>query len=393
MRNVAVIGVGAHPVGKYEHLALKDLAREAIWGALRDADLEPEQIDVAYVGNSLGGLLTGQEGIRGQVVMQDAGFGGLPVINVENACASGATAFRGAWLEVASGNADFALAVGVEKMFVGDIAKSISAIAADSELELSKMGMQFSASYAIHPKINLKGKMRDYGWTPADLAKVAVKNSENGSKNSVAQHRRPLTTEDVLQSRMIADPLTLYMCSSIGDGAAAAIVCSADAAKKLSSRPIVTIGACILKSGVYRLPNDDRADTLTLTAEAAYEAAGISPEDVDLAEVHDAMAPAELMIYERLGFCGPGEGPKLIDERVVTLDGNKPVNPSGGLSARGHPIGATGILQMYEIVRQLRGECGDRQIQNNPKVGLAQNQGGLLLGQDSAAYSVTLLHT
>ncbi len=157
MRNVAVIGVGAHPVGKYEHLALKDLAREAIWGALRDADLEPEQIDVAYVGNSLGGLLTGQEGIRGQVVMQDAGFGGLPVINVENACASGATAFRGAWLEVASGNADFALAVGVEKMFVGDIAKSISAIAADSELELSKMGMQFSASYASHPKINLKG--------------------------------------------------------------------------------------------------------------------------------------------------------------------------------------------------------------------------------------------
>ncbi|MCZ6863125.1 MAG: beta-ketoacyl synthase N-terminal-like domain-containing protein [Alphaproteobacteria bacterium] len=393
MRNVAVIGVGAHPVGKYEHLALKDLAREAIWGALRDADVEPEKIDVAYVGNSLGGLLTGQEGIRGQVVMQDAGFGGLPVINVENACASGATAFRGAWLEVASGNADFALAVGVEKMFVGDIAKSISAIAADSELELSRMGMQFSASYAIHPKINLKGKMRDYGWTPADFANVAVKNSDNGSKNPVAQHRRPLTTEDVLQSRMIADPLTLFMCSSIGDGAAAAIVCSADAAKKLSSRPLVNIGACILKSGVYRLPNDDRADTLTLTAEAAYEAAGISPEDVDLAEVHDAMAPAELMIYERLGFCGPGEGPKLIDERVVTLDGNKPVNPSGGLSARGHPIGATGILQMYEIVRQLRGECGDRQIQNNPKVGLAQNQGGLLLGQDSAAYSVTLLHT
>lgn len=393
MRNVAVIGVGAHPVGKYEHLALKDLAREAIWGALRDADVEPEKIDVAYVGNSLGGLLTGQEGIRGQVVMQDAGFGGLPVINVENACASGATAFRGAWLEVASGNADFALAVGVEKMFVGDIAKSLSAIAADSELELSRMGMQFSASYAIHPKINLKGKMRDYGWTPADLANVAVKNSDNGSKNPVAQHRRPLTTEDVLQSRMIADPLTLFMCSSIGDGAAAAIVCSADAAKKLSSRPLVNIGACILKSGVYRLPNDDRADTLTLTAEAAYEAAGISPEDVDLAEVHDAMAPAELMIYERLGFCGPGEGPKLIDERVVTLDGKKPVNPSGGLSARGHPIGATGILQMYEIVRQLRGECGDRQIQNNPKVGLAQNQGGLLLGQDSAAYSVTLLHT
>jgi len=205
MRDVAVIGVGAHPAGKYQEKALKDLGRKAIWNALKDAGIAPEALDVAYIGNSLAGLLTGQEGIRGQVVTQDAGIGGIPVINVENACASGATAFRGAWLEVASGAAELALAVGVEKMFVGDLARSISALAADSELDLSRMGMQFSATYAIHPKINLKGKMHDYGWTVDDYAKVVVKNSYNGSLNPYAQHRRALSTEEVLRSRMIAD--------------------------------------------------------------------------------------------------------------------------------------------------------------------------------------------
>jgi len=313
------------------------------------------------------------------------------VINVENACASAATALRGAWLEVASGLADVAIAVGVEKMFVGDLAKSISALAADSELELSQMGMQFTASYAIHPKINLKGRMAQYGWTTEDFAKVAVKNAHNGSLNPYAQHRRALTVEDVLGSRMIADPLTLYMCSSIADGAAAAILCPLDMAERLSERPPIKVAACALRSGVYRFPDDGGEDSVTLTANEAYEKAGIGPEDVDVVEVHDAMAPAELMIYERLGFCGPGEGPKLVDDGTTTLAGSKPVNPSGGLCARGHPVGATGLLQIAELVWQLRGEAGERQITNSPKVAMAQNQGGLLLGQDSAAYAITLL--
>jgi len=325
------------------------------------------------------------------VVTQEAGLGGIPVINVENACASAATALRGAWLEVASGLVDVAIAIGVEKMFVGDLARSISALAADSELELSRMGMQFTASYAIHPKINLKGRMKQYGWTTEDFANVAVKNSHNGSLNPYAQFRRELTVEDVLGSRLIADPLTLYMCSSIADGAAAAILCPVDMAEKLSDRPPIRIAACALRSGAYRFPNDGAVDSVTLTANEAYEKAGIGPEDVDVVEVHDAMAPAELMIYERLGFCGEGEGPRLVNERVTTLDGSKPVNPSGGLCARGHPVGATGLLQIAELVWQLRGEAGERQIQNAPKVAMAQNQGGLLLGQDSAAYAVTLL--
>ena len=393
MREVAIIGVGAHATGQFTEKPMKELAYTAVWGALEDAGVTPDHVEVAYVGNSLGGLLTGQEGVRGQVVLQHSGITGIPIINVENACASAATALRGAWLEVASGAADVALAVGVEKMFVGDTARTVSALSAVSELDLSQMGMQFTTSYAVHPKINLKAKMREYGWTAADFAKPAVKNSYNGSLNPLAQHQRPLTIEQVVQSRVVVDPLTLYMCASISDGAAAAIVCSADIAARFTSKTPVRIAACVLRSGVYRLPNDGRQDTAATTAQAAYEQAGVGPEDLDAIELHDAMAPAELMLYERLGLCAPGEGPRLIDDNITTLRGKVPVNPSGGLCSRGHPVGATGLLQIAELVWQMRGEAGRRQIEKRPRVTMAQNQGGLLLGQDSAVYGVTILKT
>jgi acetyl-CoA acyltransferase len=391
MREAAIIGVGAHETGQFAGKELKDIAYPAVWNAIEDAGVAPADIDVAYVGNSLGGLLTGQEGVRGQVLLQHSGITGIPIINVENACASAATALRGAWLEVASGAADVALAVGAEKMFIGDSARTIGALSGVSELDLSRMGMQFTTSYAIHPKINLKSRMVEYGWTIEDFAKPAVKNSANGALNPLAQRRRLLTIEQVVQSRVVVDPLTLYMCSSISDGAAAAVVCSLDAAKKFTSKQPIRIAACTLRSGVYRLPNDERLDTAATTAQAAYEDAGIGPEDLDAIELHDAMAPAELMLYERLGLCGPGEGPKLIDDEVTTLNGRVPVNPSGGLCSRGHPVGATGLLQIAELVWQMRGEAGERQIEKRPKVTLAQNQGGLLLGQDSAVYCCTIL--
>jgi acetyl-CoA acetyltransferase len=391
MREVAIIGVGAHPTGRFVEKPLKELAYPAIWNALDDAGLSAADVNVAYFGNSLAGLLTGQEGIRGQVVLQHAGITGIPIINVENACASAMTALRGAWLEVASGAADVALAVGAEKMNVGDSARTIGALSADSELDLSEMGMQFTATYAIHPKINIKSRMQEYGWTAADLAKPAVKNSYNGSLNPLAQHQRRLTIEEIVQSRVIAEPLTLLMCSSISDGAAAAVLCAADLVPRFSSHTPIKIASCVLQSGVYRLPCDERPDSATASAFAAYEKAGIGPEDLDAIELHDAMAPAELMLYERLGLCAPGEGPRLIDEHVTTLDGRIPVNPSGGLCSRGHPVGATGLLQICELVWQMRGEAGPRQIEPSPKVTMAQNQGGLLLGQDSAAYGVTIL--
>src|SRR4029079_767271 len=198
MREVAIIGVGAHPTGRFLEKPLKELAYPAIWDALADAGISPTDVQIAYVGNSLGGLLTGQEGVRGQVVLQHSGVTGIPVINVENACASAATALRGAWLEVASGAADVALTVGVEKMNVGDSARTIGALSGVSELDLSELGMQFTTSYAIHPKINLKSRMEEYGWTAADFAKPAVKNSFNGSLNPLAQHRKALTIEEVV---------------------------------------------------------------------------------------------------------------------------------------------------------------------------------------------------
>ncbi|MGC1356932.1 MAG: hypothetical protein WA851_14305, partial [Xanthobacteraceae bacterium] len=325
MREVAIIGVGAHETGQFAGKELKDIAYPAVWNAIEDAGVGTADINVAYVGNSLGGLLTGQEGVRGQVLLQHSGITGIPIINVENACASAATALRGAWLEVASGAADVALAVGAEKMFIGDSARTVGALSGVSELDLSRMGMQFTTSYAIHPKINLKSRMVEYGWTIEDFAKPAVKNSANGALNPLAQHRRPLTIEQVVQSRVVVDPLTLYMCSSISDGAAAAVVCSLDAAKKFTSKQPIRIAACTLRSGVYRLPNDERLDTAATTAQAAYKEAGVGPEDLDAIELHDAMAPAELMLYERLGLCGPGEGPRLIDEGVTTLKGRVPV--------------------------------------------------------------------
>jgi acetyl-CoA acetyltransferase len=255
------------------------------------------------------------------------------------------------------------------------------------------MGMQFTTSYAIHPKINLKDKMREYGWTIADFAKPAVKNSFNGSLNPLAQHRRALSIEEVVQSRVVVDPLTLYMCASISDGSAAAVLCAADMAARFTSKKPIRIASCVLRSGMYRLPGDGRPDSATTTANLAYEEAGVGPRDIEAIELHDAMAPAELMLYERLGLCEPGEGPKLIDDNITTLKGRQPVNPSGGLCSRGHPVGATGLLQIAELVWQMRGEAGPRQIEKPPKLTMAQNQGGLLLGQDSAVYAVTILQS
>ena len=386
MRPVAIIGVGMTPFGKFMDKSLEDLGRVAVWTALKDANVPPKDIQAAYVGNALAGLITGQEGVRGQVILRNAGFGGIPIINVENACASSATALRGAWMEVASGCCDVALALGVEKLFCGDTAKSVRALAAGSDLLLGKMGFQFTALYAMR----MRKYMQKYGWTKEHFAKVVVKNSHNGSLNPYAQHRRPLTVEEVLSSRLVADPLTLYMCSPMGDGAAAAIVCSKDKAKEYTNKPPVEIAACVLRAGMFRHPqNGDVPTTTALTAQQAYNQAGIGPEDIDVAEVHDAMAPAELVFYEDLGFCGKGEGTRLLDEGSTALSGDMPVNPSGGLTARGHPVGATGLAQVSEIVWQLRGEAGARQVAD-PKVGLTVNLGGRVEG-DNAACGMTIL--
>ncbi len=386
MRKVAVIGVGLHAFGRFLEKSLSELGRVAVWNAIEDCGISLKNIQVAYVANSLGGLVTGQEGIRGQVILRDAGFGGIPIINVENACASGTTAFRGAWLEVASGACDMALAVGVEKLYLPKTADSIRILSADSDISLRDMGFQFTAHYAM----NLRKYMKQYGWTKDHFAKVVEKNSYNASLNPYAQHRTPLSVEQVLKSRVVAEPLHLYMCASMGDGAAAAILCAAEEAAKFTRKPLIEVAACALRSGMFKPPADAaRLNIVALASQFAYEQAGLGPKDVDVAEVHDAMAPAELYHYEELGFCGEGEGARMVEEGRTKITGDIPVNPSGGLAGKGHPVGATGLAQIAEIVWQLRGEAGQRQVKD-PKVGLIQTSGGWV-ENDTAAAAVVLL--
>ena len=370
--------------GKWLNRTLQDLGREAVWNAIEDANVNVKDIELAYVGNGLGPQLTELKGTIGQHILTSAGIFGIPIVNVENACSSGSTALRGAYLEVASGNCNVALALGVEKLYCGDSARSAAAMAQGTTL--AKLGFMFVALYSMQ----LRKWVEKYGVTKEQFAKVVVKNSYNGSLNPYAQFRKPMTLEDVLNSRVVAEPLTQYMCSTMGDGAAAAIVCAKEIAQNYTSKPLINIAACELVSGTFTFPDEAHEPITSRAATRAYQKAGIGPEDVNVAEVHDGMAPAELLLYEELGFCKPGEAGRMIDEGKTALLGVIPVNPSGGLAAKGHPVAATGLAQIAEIVWQLRGEAGQRQVSNNPRIGLTENAGGWAM-DDNAACAVTIL--
>lgn len=403
MREVALVGAGMTRFAKHIDRSMKDLAREAIENALRSARIDRTALEAAAVGNAMAGLITGQECIRGQVVLREMGIGGIPVINTENACASAATAFHIAWLYVASGMYDVVLAVGMEKLFHADKSKSFAALGSAIDVELMQqtleqmktattdgsaeagagksrsMFMDFYAEFA-------RDHMRKYGTTKEHFAKIAAKNHTNGSLNPHAQFQTPRTFEDILASPMIAEPLTRMMCSPIGDGAAAVILTSAAHAKQFTAKPVY-VKASVLGSGKDRKPGDP--EVTERIARKAYEMAGLGPHDIHVAEMHDASAPAELIICEELGFCKHGEGGRLIDEGATSLGGRLPVNPSGGLLAKGHPVGATGVAQIAEIFWQLRGEAGKRQVEG-AKVGLTENGGGMLRGE-AAAVAVHIL--
>ncbi len=384
MREVSIIGVGMTRFGKFEDRDMKDLGREATWKALEDSGVAIKDIDVAYVANAVGQQLTELKGTIGQHVLTSAGMFGTPIINVENACSGGSTALRGAYMEVASGNADVALALGVEKLFCGDSAKSAQTMAAGTVY--AKFGFMFVALYAMQ----LKKWMAASGATKEHFAKVAAKNKYNGSLNPYAQFQKAMSVEQILESRVVAEPLTQFMCSTMADGAAAAIVCSKEIASKFKQKQPISIAACELVSGTYNVPGQEHEEITTRAAKKAYEKAGVGPEDIQVVEVHDAMSPAELRMYEELLLCKPGEAGMMIDEGHTALDGRIPVNPSGGLAAKGHPISATGLAQIYEVVTQLRGEAGERQVKNNPQIGLTENAGGWTM-DDNAACAVTIL--
>src|SRR3990172_5509747 len=403
MRCDAIIaGVGMTRFGKHLETGLKALGAEAVRAALADAGLEAHEIEAAWVGNAAAGLVTGQECIRGQVILRSMGLGRIPVVNVENACASGSTALYQACAMVTAGMHDVVLALGVEKLSHPDKLKSFAAFAGamdvDEPNEMVASLMQSAAApgggtgqnrsmfmdvYAMAAKAH----MERYGTTKRQFAEVASKNSFHGSLNPNAQFQEALTVEQVLNDSLIVEPLTRSMCSPIGDGAAAAVVVSERKARQLGITKPVRVKTIVMHSGYHH--RDDEPDTVELGAREAYEEAGVGPKDLSVSEVHDASAPAEIIEYEALGLCPKGEGGRLAESGDTTLGGRIPVNTSGGLLRKGHPVGATGIAQIVELTEQLPGRCGKRQVAG-ARLALAQNGGGKK-GTDAAAMLITIL--
>lgn len=386
MREVVVIGVGMTPFGKFLDRSLKSLAAEAVQAAANDAGIGLRDLQAAFVGSAVAGLMTGQECIRGQVVLRAMGLGGIPVTNVENACATASTAFHGAWIAVAAGLYDVVLALGMEKLYHEDRQRSFAALAGAIDVEAEaaspgEAGQPQRSLFMDHYAGKAREHMRQYGTTREQIARVAVKNHTNARLNPYAQYRTPRTLEEVLSARIIADPLTLPMCSPLGDGAAAVILASGDFARR-RGRATIRVAASVLRSGEDH--GADEPGLVERAARAAYEMAGLGARDLDLVEVHDAAASAELIIYEDLGLCPKGDGGPFVDSGQTALGGKVPVNPGGGLLARGHPVGATGLAQIAEVVWQLRGEAGDRQVAR-ARVGMTQNAGGVLRGEEAAS--------
>jgi acetyl-CoA acetyltransferase len=390
MRDVVVAGVGMTTFGRHTDRPFTSLVSEATAEALNDAGCTADAIQLAYYANSAAGVIQDQECVRGQHAVRGSGLEGVPLINVENACASGSTALNQAWLAVAAGQVDVAIAIGAEKLTHPDKARAQAAmsgaldqsrlheILAEFDHGTGSVFMDIYARFAIW-------YMERSDAVPQDFARIAVKNHAHGALNPKAQYGGQLTVEEVLAARTISGPLTLPMCAPMSDGASAAVVTTPALATRWNARPVhlaaTTIGAA--RPGTYgQLVRD--------TARRAYEMAGIAPADVDVVECHDAASPAELIVTEELGFCAPGDAVGLLRTGVTTLGGTLPINPSGGLGSKGHPVGATGIAQIVELADQLRGRCGARQV-DGARVALAENAGGYI-GPDAAVATVTILH-
>jgi acetyl-CoA C-acetyltransferase len=372
MRDVAIIGVGMNKWGELWQKSLRDIFVESALLAIEDAGVD--HIDSMYVGCMTSGLFVGQEHLS-SLLADYLGTAPIPAARVESACASGGLAVRMGFMDIASGMSDIVLVGGVEKMtdVGGDGATYALSTAADQEYEVYQ-GITFPGLYALMARSH----MHNYGTTREQLAHVAVKNHENGSKNPLAQFPQKVTVDQVLNSIMVADPLTILDCSPITDGAACAILCPAEMAKKICKKPPVKIIGAGNATDTIALHS--RADFTALSAtvkaaEAAYKMASLKPEDIDLVEVHDCFTIAEIIVSEDLGFFKKGEGGKAAESGATAIGGEKPINTSGGLKSKGHPVGATGVGQVVEIVHQLRGEAKDRQVKD-AKIGLAQNMGG-----------------
>jgi acetyl-CoA acyltransferase len=409
MRETFIVGVGMTPFGRFPGTSLAELAAATSEEALRDADLDPSRVNAIIFANATQGALEGQHGIRGQAALDGRGFGNTPVFNVENACASASTALNLAHVMVGSEAYDCVLALGAEKMVTADPARSLAAFEGSWDVhrrdrtvaDLTAMGrgleppaeaadvgphsvfMDIYAAFCRH-------HMAKFGTTQRQMAAVSAKNHAHSVHNERSQFRRAFSIEEVLAARPIAWPLTLPMCSPVSDGAAAALVCSRDflEARGLGARAI-KIRASVVMSGDHRDPDRLDEHVARKASRRAYEMAGLGPDDVDVVECHDATAFGEILQSELLGFFPFGEGGPAAERDETRLGGRIPFNPSGGLESKGHPIGATGLGQVFELVGQLRGEAGARQVPG-AKIAMAENGGGLR-GVEEAAVVITLL--
>lgn len=370
MRGVAVIGTGMTKFGELWGQSIKDIFVEAATKAIAVAGVD--HIDSLYVGCMSPGLFVGQEHL-GAVLADYLAVTPVPATRVESACASGGVAFRQAFLEVASGASDIVLAGGVEKMTDGADVTDVLATAGDQEYEVYQ-GITFPGLYAMIARAH----MHQYGTTREQLAAVAVKNHRNGAKNPNAQFRSAVTPEQVMTSTMVADPLRLLDCSPVSDGAAAVIVASLDVARKLKKN-FATVVASAQASDTIALHGRESLTTLGAVvnaAQKAYRMANVKPSDINVVEVHDCFTIAEIVVSEDLGFFDKGKGGEAVANGLTSIESGKiPFNTSGGLKAKGHPVGATGIAQIIEVYEQLTGKAEARQVKNARR-GMAQNMGG-----------------
>jgi acetyl-CoA acetyltransferase len=365
------------PFRPHPDVEVHELARRAAWDAIVSSGVAPADIELAYAGHAYQGQCFGQK------VLLKIGIVGLPVVNCENACASGASAVWGVYNAIKAGQADIGIAIGAEKL--ASAKGGFTPLVLD-DLE-SSMGRVMPAVFGMMARKH----MERYGTTAAQLAKIAVKNRRNGIRNPYSPWKDEITVEQVLSAPVIAEPLTRLSCCPVSDGASAVILASEKIARRYTTKP-VEIRAAVLASGIRNGVGmaDDNSEMTIRAAKRAYEQAGIGPKDVDLCELHDPFTIAELVHYEDLGFCAPGEGGRYVDEGRFEIGGEVAVSPSGGLLARGHPLGATGVAQIAEIFWQLRGEAGDRQVPN-ARVGLAHTVGGGVTEIEAGATSVHIL--
>lgn len=380
-----VVIAGSH-VGRFGMMlerSINELALESINGAFADAGLDTSSLNAAYVGNAFGGLIQGQETILGQILLGAAGISALPVHNVKNACSSGADAMHLGWSAVAHGQYDCVLVLGVEKMTHTDRTRTMGALASATDRVSTDPGRSVFMDVNVE---RAQRYMRDFGATPRHFAQCAAKNRAHAMLNRNAAIRKAVSIEEILADRVVLAPLTRAMCGGIADGAATVILVSPAFARKHGLSGPRVVGSVVVSGD----PDGKLGVSATArAARAAFEQSGIAPADISLAEVHDPTSPQELFDLEDIGLCGRGAAIRLVEEGATSLGGRLPVNVSGGLTSRGHPVGATGVAQVVEVTQQLRGRAGAAQVAG-ARIGLAQMAGGLL-GCDSAVAVVHIL--